>query len=102
MTHEERKRRRAEIGRFCRRNSAVVAADKFGVSMAMVRTACREHGVTPRRVMPESNVAQPNTFRILKLLIAGKSASTIARKFYISSQRVYQIKERAIQAGFDL
>lgn len=101
MTHKERAARRKQIAKFCRNHTAAEAATDFGVSITMVRAACREHGVTP---VPNQRQCVPTdqTLQIIALLLNGTSRTEIRKRFNLTRQRVAQIAKRAIDSGFKI
>lgn len=100
-----KKRRKAVADWVAQRNATTAdAAVEFGISEATVETACKLNCVEPAK-SPRACKKLPtdSTFQILKQIVDGdKSLSEIARNANVSRQRVDQIKNKAIEAGFQL
>lgn len=102
MTHEEKRVRRKAIAEAVADGMAPrEAAQQFGVNICWVYTSCKEYGV--KCDGGPGNIAQVNTFAILKALVDGDLYySEIASKYGITKQRVEQIARRAEMAGWSL
>jgi transposase len=101
MTHAEKRERRRKVAEFAVEHGAGEAAQKYKVSIGTVQHAARENGVriSQRR---DSCRGSLKSFRMLRLMLDGKSMADIAEEFCVSRQRVHQVKKDAIEAGFEL
>lgn len=96
ISHSERERRRNRAVELVRGGATLEQATKVtGGSFSTIRAACVAAGIPPTK----KNAAL-SSFRILHLLLNGKPATSVAIMHKISRQRVAQIKQRAIEAGF--
>ena len=99
MTHAERAERRLQISKYASLYGVAATVRKFSLSMETVRVACREHGIPFPRLRRE---AGPHSFEILKALLDGVPLMKIADDFGLTKQRVNQVKQQGIKAGFIL
>ena len=100
-SHQERAELRAKVAKHCQKHTLEHAAQKFGVSMSLARSACKEHGVTP--VRPKSSrvttVAQSRLKLIAAFVNSKTSYASLARKHGVTRQAVEQFATRCIAAG---
>ena len=101
LTHAKRRERRQQIAADSKRGMSLEAmVCKHGVGCATIRLACQEHAVS----YPLGRLSARNkyTLRIIGGLLLGQSARTLAAKFRVSHQWIYQIRQAAIEAGIRL
>ncbi len=97
ISHGERERRRSRAVELIRGGATLEqAARVVGGSASTIRLACVAAGVP----FAKKNAAALSSFRILRLLLDGNPVTSVAVMHKISRQRVAQIKQRAIEAGF--
>lgn len=97
LTHAERLARRRKIAEYANSHTMEQAAQRFKVHEATVRAALRENNLPVRRRIPPS----VSSFQILLRLLDGVLPKEIARELKITPQRVSQIKQQAVAAGFE-
>lgn len=97
MNRAERQERRKSIAEMCKLEPVSSVADHFKISDAMVRAACREHGVTP---LPACDGTKSSSYAILKRLADGIPQVEIASEMKVSRQRVNQVAKSAREAGW--
>jgi uncharacterized protein YerC len=98
MTHEQKTQRRMDIANDVNGGMDVNrAAKKYGMCRESIMNACKEHGV---EVVLKHFRNPVSAFKILKMLLDGKSGPVIAEKFNISKQRVSHVAVAARKAGF--
>lgn len=102
LSHEERELRRIAIADYIKEgNSSTDAMETFGVSDMTVSRACKEDGVHPR--CGKFSMRSNYTFKVLFLLMNTKATiQSLADKFRVSRQRIFHIKNAAIDAGFKI
>ena len=99
MTHSESRAKAKEISDYVRETECTLseAAAKFCIPSSEVRRKLTAHGVRP---VKEITLPSGNSFEILRLLLRGHGCTEISRLYAISKQRVQQIKDIAIAAGW--
>lgn len=102
MTHNERWIRRRNIADHIKSTNCTVdeAAQLFGVSIAIVHGACREHGVTRPSSRTDNHV---ETLAIVAdMFDASRTLSEIAKARNVSRQRVSRLFVDAVKAGIPI
>lgn len=97
MTHEERRKRRAEMAQAVKAGEPLdVICARFGVTLPTLYTSCRESGVTP----PAKT--ETGQFDVLAALLERKEPGAIAVTMGVSLSYVYRVRSRADAAGIRL
>lgn len=103
ITHRERSKRRQRIAASIERGKLGVhqAAKRYGVSVQMVRLACKEHGTVAR-----TTATQPlgrSAYRVLADLInTDTRVAMIAERRGVTVQYVDNVRKRAQKVGIEL
>jgi len=100
--HAARRLRREKVAQYVRRAGGArealdAAAEKFGVTVNTVRTACREHGVA--YVAAVSHESPASTYKIIAALFTTARMDDIAAKHRVSKAFVSQVYARCRKAG---
>jgi transposase len=99
MNRSERRERRCRMASAVREGQELAEVAKaYGVSVGMLRRACREFGVPVAR----QRATKVNVFAILKALLDGQTRRAVAESLGISRQRVQQVAEEARAACWKL
>lgn len=99
MTHIARAERRKQMADAVLLGASVAAtARKFNVTVATVRGACDQSGVSTKT----KQHAGIRTFRVLAALLDGEGCMDISRRLRVSQQWVSSVRSRAIAAGIKL
>ena len=100
MNHKDAKRRRKAIAQWRRKHKATVhdTARQFGVSVGLVRDACKENGYRVKYARPLPDLSTYVALR--RLFLDRATMSAVARELGVTRQRIYTIKQRAISAGW--
>lgn len=89
------------VAKYAAEHGVSSACLKFGVSVSHVYTSLRETGIDLPDLPPKyrNKVCR---YRVLKLILDGRSYSDIARELGVSRQRISQYAQMAEKAGFEL
>jgi transposase-like protein len=98
IDRQERAERRRKMAEEVKGGATLAeAAAKFGMSSAVARRACRDHGV---EIPKTERQPVPRTMQILAaLLYTKKGFARIAREFGVTRQRVEAISKAAAANG---
>lgn len=100
MTNEQQNYRRIAMAEAVAGGQSVEqVANIYNMSLESVRNACRRANVIVVGV-PRGRPMEQKAFRALKMLLDGSTLDDVAKLFGCSKQYVYQIRDRAIEAGF--
>ena len=95
MTHEQLRDRRQKIANAVSRHGNVEgAADKFGVTIQLVRKACREFGVSLEA--GDKKRKSVSKAEVLADLRCGKSPEDVARHHGVSTGKIARIQEASV------
>ena len=98
MTHTQRKKRRQAIAKYMQEgHNRAQAAEKFKCSEALIRTACREHGISQTRVVIKDTTLKA----IAQMQNTDKTINKIADDIGVSASLINQVKKRAKDAGIN-
>ena len=99
MTHPQRRARRERIlAEIVAGKGLALLCKKYGLSAATIEDVAHSNGhyfeyKPPQFVSP---------LIVLRKLLDGQSAASIAREYGVSRQRIDQIKKEAVEAGFKI
>jgi transposase len=92
MDHEDRRQRRFEMARAVKAGQSKTAvARRYEVSRSTVSAACLEFGGIKSPATPQ--------YAVIAALQNGDAVPSIAERFGLSKQRVYQIRDKCIEHG---
>lgn len=94
---------REQMAGWARENEATVdeVAAHFSCSTVRAKKALKEHGI-PLRKAPKGPSVKDRTLRILAELMRGDNPGHVANKWAVSKQYVFQLRDRAIDAGIPI
>jgi hypothetical protein len=99
LTHADRRERRERIlAEIVAGKGISYLCKKYGLSVATISEVARANGHY-FEYTPPSHV---HPFIVLRKLLGGQNAASIAREHGVSRERIRQIKNEAVAAGFKI
>ena len=99
LTHQQRRERRDRIlAEIVAGKGMAFLCKKYGLSAATISDVAHANGhyfeyTPPQFVSP---------LIVLRKLLDGQTTASISKEFGVSRQRIYQIREEAVEAGFKI
>jgi hypothetical protein len=99
LTHAARRERRERIlAEIVAGKGIAYLCKKYGLSAASIKNIASANGHYFKYSFPKATATLP----VLKRMLDGESQTVIARDLGVSRQRVFQIKQEAVEAGFKI
>jgi hypothetical protein len=100
MDHTQRRERRQKIAEHASTHDIADTAKEFGMSIATIRNACLEFGVTP--VVSSNYTTRFSAYKVIADLLDGMAPAAVAVRHRVSKQRIHQIRTRCLESGIKI